>query len=99
MLPIKNIFGDLVCHYGFNSFYLNAGVVPANIFTLNNAPGVALAVPQEPARTVLLADTIGIPGKILANHLSTYVLPPSQPDFDYWLAGLASQRRYERCSA
>src|SRR5579871_1790353 len=83
-LPIKNIFGDLVCHYGFNSYYLNEGVDPKNVFTLNNAPGVTLGAVAEPAKTVLLADTRGIDGLLPANHLSTYVLPPSQPDADFW---------------
>jgi len=83
-LPIRNIYGDLVCHYGFNSFYLNEGVVVSDIYTLNNAPGVALAAVQRPAHTVLLADTRAIDGKLPANHLSTYLLPPSQPDADYW---------------
>ncbi len=83
-LPIRNIYGDLVCHYGFNSYYLNEGVDPANIYTLNNAPGVSLAAAQQPAHTVLMADTRGIDGKIPENHLSTYLLPPSQPDADYW---------------
>jgi prepilin-type N-terminal cleavage/methylation domain-containing protein len=83
-LPIRDIYGGLVCHYGFNSVYLNEGVDPANVYTLNNAPGVALAAASEAAQTVLLADTRGIDGKIPENHLSTYLLPPSQPDADYW---------------
>jgi prepilin-type processing-associated H-X9-DG protein len=83
-LPLTDIYGNLVCHYGLNAFYLNTGVDPTNIYTLNNAPGVALSAPQEPAQTVLLVDTRGIDGKIPPDHLSTYVLPPSQPDADYW---------------
>jgi prepilin-type N-terminal cleavage/methylation domain-containing protein len=83
-LPIKDIFGGLVCHYGWNAYYLNQGVDPTNVFSLNNAPGIALAAVQEPARTLLLADTRGIVGKQPANHLSTYVLPPSQLDADFW---------------
>jgi prepilin-type N-terminal cleavage/methylation domain-containing protein len=83
-LPIRNIYGDLVCHYGFNAYYLNEGVDPANIYTLNNAPGISLAAAQQPAQTVMMTDTRGIDGRIPANHLSTYVLPPSQPDADYW---------------
>ena len=83
-LPIRNIYGDLVCHYGFNSFYLNEGVNPANTFSLHNASGVSIAIVQETARTVLLTDTRGIAGRQPENHLSTYVLPPSQPDADFW---------------
>jgi prepilin-type N-terminal cleavage/methylation domain-containing protein len=83
-LPTRNIFGDLVCHYGYNAYYLNEGVVTANIFTLNNAPGVALAAVSVPTQCVLLVDTRGIDGKQPDNHLSTYILPPSQPDADFW---------------
>jgi len=83
-LPIKNIYGDLVCHYGFNAYYLNEGVDPANIYTLNNAPGVTLAAIGQPAQCTLLVDTRGIDGKQPANHLSTYILPPSQVDEDFW---------------
>src|SRR5947207_1538939 len=36
--PIRDIYGKPVCHYGFNSYYLNENVVPANIYSLNNAP-------------------------------------------------------------
>ena len=84
ILPVRNIFGDLVCHYGLNSVYLNQGVDPQNIYTLNNAPGVTLAAAEAPAQTVLLADASGIPGRLPANRLTTYVLPPSQEDADYW---------------
>jgi prepilin-type N-terminal cleavage/methylation domain-containing protein len=83
-LPPVNTYGDPVCHYGFNSYYLNEGVDPTNIYTLNNAPGVSLAAAQQPAQTVLMADTRGIDGKLPPDHLSTYILPPSQPDEDYW---------------
>ncbi|MCS6775740.1 MAG: type II secretion system protein [Chloroherpetonaceae bacterium] len=83
-LPVRNSYGNLVCHYGFNAYYLNEGVVPADVFTLNNAPGVAMASVQDPSRTVLLTDNIGIPGRLPANRLSTYVLPPSQRDADFW---------------
>lgn len=83
-LPLRNIYGELVCHYGFNSFYLNQDVDVTNIFTLNNAPGVALAAVAEPAHTVLLTDARGIPGQEPANHLSTYTLPPSLSDADFW---------------
>jgi len=82
--PIRDIFGNLVCHYGYNAFYLNVNVDPANIFTLNNAPGISLASITEPTRCVLIVDNRGIDGKLPANHLSTYVLPPSKADADYW---------------
>jgi prepilin-type N-terminal cleavage/methylation domain-containing protein len=82
--PIRDIFGKPVCHYGFNAYYLNENVVPADIFTLNNAPGVSLAAISEPTRCTMIVDNRGIEGRIPANHLSTYVLPPSQPDADYW---------------
>jgi prepilin-type N-terminal cleavage/methylation domain-containing protein len=83
-LVLRNVYGELVCHYGFNAYYLNEGVAVANIFTLNNAPGVALAAVTEPSRTVLLTDARGIAGLQPANHLSTYTLPPSQPNADFW---------------
>jgi len=83
-LPIKNIYGDLVCHYGYNAYYLNEGVDVSNIYTLNNAPGTALAGISAPTQCTLLVDTRGIDGRQPANHLSTYILPPSQPDADYW---------------
>lgn len=83
-LPRVNIYGSPVCHYGFNSYYLNQGIDLNNVFTLNNAPGVSLALPQRPAHTVLMADVRGIPGKQPQNQLTTYLLPPSQPDADYW---------------
>lgn len=82
--PIRDIYGKPVCHYGFNTFYLNENVVPANIYSLNNAPGVSLGVVSAPSHCVLMTDNRGIDGRIPANHLSTYVLPPSQPDADYW---------------
>jgi len=80
----KDIFGILVCHYGMNAYYLNQNVDPQNIFTLNNAPGVSLAAISEPSRCTLIVDNRGIDGKLPNNHLSTYVLPPSQADADYW---------------
>lgn len=83
-LPQKNIYGELVCHYGFNSYYLNEGVVTSEIFSLNNAAGVSLAAVQDPSRTVLVTDTIGILGRQPVNRLSTYTLPPSQADADFW---------------
>ena len=83
-LPIKNVFGDLVCHYGYNAYYLNEGVDVSNIYTLNNAPGVSLAAISAPTQCLLLVDTRGIDGKQPDNHLTTYILPPSQPDADYW---------------
>lgn len=83
-IPLTNSFGSLICHYGFNTFYLNVGAVPANLFSLNNASGISLAAPQEPAQTLLMADTRGIEGKLPANHSSVYLLPPSQPDADFW---------------
>lgn len=83
-LPIRNVYGNLVCQYGWNAFYLNTGVDPSRIYTLNNAPGVSLAALQQPAHTVMMADTRGIDGRMPADHLSTYLLPPSQPDADYW---------------
>jgi len=48
--PIRDIYGKPVCHYGLNAFYLNENVVPANIYTLNNAPGVSLAAVSAPTR-------------------------------------------------
>jgi prepilin-type N-terminal cleavage/methylation domain-containing protein len=83
-LPPVDIYGKLVCHYGWNAYYLNLGVDVSNIYTLNNAPGVSLAAVQTPAHTVIMADARGIDGRLPANHLSTYLLPPSQPDADYW---------------
>src|SRR5207247_84767 len=82
--PIRDIFGNVVCHYGYNAYYLNRNVDPANIFTLNNAPGVSLAAITAPAKCTLIVDNRGIDGKLPANHLSTYILPPSQGDADYW---------------
>ena len=43
-----------------------------------------LAGASQPAHLVMMGDNRGIDGKIPANHLSTYMLPPSQPDADYW---------------
>ena len=83
-LPNKNIYGDLVCQYGWNSRYLNIGVDSADIYTLNNAPVVTLAAVLQPAHTLMLCDVRGIDGYIPQNHLTTYVLPPSLPDADYW---------------
>jgi prepilin-type N-terminal cleavage/methylation domain-containing protein len=82
--PIRDIYGNLVCHYGYNAFYLNLSVDPTNIYTLNNAPGISLAGIAEPAKCALIVDNRGIDGKLPENHLSTYVLPPSQTDADYW---------------
>jgi prepilin-type N-terminal cleavage/methylation domain-containing protein len=82
--PIRDIFGNFVCHYGYNSYYLNEGVDPANIYTLNNAPGVSLAAVSAPANCILMVDDRGVDGKLPANHLCTYVLPPSQPDANFW---------------
>jgi prepilin-type N-terminal cleavage/methylation domain-containing protein len=81
---IRDIYGNLVCHYGYNAYYLNQNVDPANIYTLDNAPGEALAGISEPTKCVLITDNRGIDGKLPANHLSTYVLPPSQADADFW---------------
>ncbi len=83
-LPNKDIYGDLVCQYGWNANYLNIGVVSADIYTLNNAPGVTLAALSQPAHTLMLCDVRGIDGFVPQNHLTTYVLPPSLPDVDYW---------------
>ncbi len=89
--PIVDIYGKPVCHYGWNAYYLNRNGfnpnVPIdvnNIYTINNAPGVTLAEAMKPAHLVIMGDNRGIDGKIPANHLSTYMLPPSQPDADYW---------------
>lgn len=79
-----NSYGKPVCQYGWNAYYLNLGVVVNNIYTLNNAPGVSLAAIQQPAHTVMMADAKGIIGRPPPNHVSTYLLPPSQPDADYW---------------
>lgn len=82
--PIRDIYGNFVCHYGYNSFYLNRGVDPANIYTLNNAPGVSLGAIAQPAHCVLIGEDRGTVGKLPENHLTTYLLPPSQADADYW---------------
>jgi hypothetical protein len=83
-LALTDIDGKIVCHYGWNAYYLNQGIDVSNIYSLNNAAGVTLAAVMSPAHTVIMTDNRGINGKIPANHLSTYVLPPSQPDADYW---------------
>lgn len=83
-LSIRDIYGNLVCHYGFNSYYLNQNVDPNNVYTLNNASGISLAAVQRSSHTVMLADVRGIQGRVPENHLSTYLLPPSLPDADYW---------------
>ena len=88
-LPLKDSGGKPVCHYGFNTFYLNtalsgAAVNPANPNDLNNAPGISLAAVSAAAHTVLMADTIGVTS-VPANHSSTYLLPPSHTtDEIYW---------------
>ncbi len=89
--PIKDIYGKPVCHYGWNAYYLNRNGIDAgkpidvnNIYTINNAPGVSLAEAAQPAHLVLMGDNTGLNGKQPANHLSAYMLPPSQPDADYW---------------
>ncbi len=83
-LPTKNAYGKLVCQYGWNAFYLNTGVSVKSIYSLNNAPGVSLAAATSPSHTVMIMDCRGIDGYLPADHLSTYVLPPSQPYSDYW---------------
>ncbi len=83
-LPVHNIYGKPVCQYGWNAYYLNQGVQVQNVYTLNNAPGVSLAAISAPAHTVMIADNRGINGYAPSDHLSTYMLPPSQPDADYW---------------
>lgn len=89
--PVTDIYGKPVCHYGWNAYYLNRnGFNPNlpidvnNIYTINNAPGVTLAEASKPAHLALMGDNRGIDGKLPANHLSAYMLPPSQPDADYW---------------
>lgn len=82
--PIVDIFGNPVCHYGWNAYYLNLRIDVSNIYTLNNAPGIILAAPSEPAHLVMMTDNRGLANKLPANRLSTYLLPPSQPDADYW---------------
>ena len=91
--PILDISGKPVCQYGINAYYLNENVVPADIFSLNNAPGVNLAAISAPSRCTLIVDNRGIAGRTPANRLSTYVLPPSQQDADYW--GRPSPRHTE----
>ena len=83
-LPLRDSLGNAVCHYGLNAYYLNVGIDPANPFSLNNAPGISLAMVGAPTSTILLADTRGIPGKLTPSHLSTYLLPPSLADADFW---------------
>ena len=88
-LPLLDSMGNPVCHYGFNSYYLNttangAALNPASIYDLNNAPGVAQAAVSAPSHTVMMADTIGVTN-VPANHSSTYLLPPSHTtDENYW---------------
>ncbi len=87
-LPIRDGLGNLVCQYGFNTYYLNVSVNVFNIFSLNNAPGVTLAAAAEPSRTVMMGDCRGVDSYQTPSHLSTYLLPPSQPPgqagADYW---------------
>ncbi|HEV2473602.1 MAG TPA: DUF1559 domain-containing protein, partial [Chthonomonadales bacterium] len=83
-LPAMDVSGKPVCHYGLNSYYLNQGVTPAALWSLNNAPGIPLAEVDQPAHTVEMCDTRGTDDRLPANHLTTYVLPPSQQDADYW---------------
>lgn len=83
-LPTRNTYGKTVCQYGWNSYYLNQGVVVTNIYTLNNAPGISLAAIQQPAHTVMMADAKGFPNRLPPNHVVTYLLPPSQPDSNFW---------------
>ena len=88
-IPLKDSAGKPVCHYGFNTFYLNksasgAVINPANPYDLNNAPGVFLAAVSTPAHTALMADALGVTN-LPANHSSTYLLPPSHiNDESYW---------------
>ena len=88
-LPLVDSAGKPVCHYGFNTYYLNVSlsgtaINPANPNDLNNAPGVAQAAVSAPAHTALMADTIGVTN-VPANHSSTYLLPPSHTtDEIYW---------------
>ena len=90
-LPLVDSAGKPVCHFGFNTYYLNtsglnpgAALNPANANDLNNAPGIALAAVAAPAHSVLIADTIGVTN-VPANHSSTYLLPPSHTtDENYW---------------
>ena len=87
-LPTRDGLGSLSCHYGFNTYYLNVGIKVLNIFSLNNAPGVTLAAVADPTRTVMLADCRGVDGYQTPSHLSSYLLPPSQPPgkagADFW---------------
>ena len=88
-IPLKDSAGKPVCHYGFNTLYLNksangAVINPANPYDLNNAPGVSLASVSAPSHTAMMADTIGVTS-VPANHSSTYLLPPSHTtDEIYW---------------
>ena len=88
-IPLVDSAGKPVCHYGFNTYYLNtsatgAGINPANPYDLNNAPGVAQAAVAAPSHTVMMADAIGVTN-VPANHSSTYLLPPSHTtDESYW---------------
>ncbi len=92
-IPLVDSKGKPVCHYGFNTFYLNVGNKGAAINLanpndldngLNNAPGLALAAITAPSHTVEMADAIGVTN-VPANHSSTYLLPPSHTqDEIYW---------------
>ena len=89
-LPLVDSMGKPVCHYGFNTYYLNVSntggvpINPANPNDLNNAPGISLAAVTASSHTVLIADTIGVTN-VPANHSSTYLLPPSHTkDEIYW---------------
>src|SRR5258708_19437798 len=62
VLPIKDIFGKPVCHYGYNAVYLNDGVDPPNLFWLNNAPGISIAPIDQPTPRVAMVDAEGIQG-------------------------------------
>lgn len=83
-LPIVDISGKPSCQYGYNAFYLNTGVTPSNLYSLNNAPGVPLGTINMPAQCTLLVDARGVNTQAPANHLVTYILPPSQANADYW---------------
>ena len=88
-LPLVDSKNKPVCHYGFNTYYLNlsnsgTAINLANPNDLNNAPGVSLAAVAAPAHTVLMADALGVTN-VPANHSSTYLLPPSHiTDEIYW---------------
>ena len=88
-IPLVDSKNKPVCHYGFNSYYLNtnkdgAALNPANSFDLNNGPGVSIAAVSASSHTVLMADTLGVTN-VPADHASTYLLPPSHTtDEQYW---------------